>query len=329
MVGWNNPITLEYQFLGLSKVQLFLGGVYFWEMVSNLQHDWKLIRYPSRGSPWVKWTYIACRYLTLGSLLSIYAVYNVTAEVNCRALAKCVYIFSFFAPELASVLIGIRVIAIWNYNKLCILIVTLSLTAQTVAYLFELVKTDAVWFPTDKSCQVVNTSSSRPNVTATLVADFVLIVAMLIGLLRWRQTSRLALVQFLWNQGLIWLTLATVAEVPATTFIWLNLNPVMNLMFLTPEMLFTVIGATRMYRTLSKFTETRKPGGSHFTSWFLSANVGVTPDGGDAIRDRMPLHFAHPSRHYSSGIDTFLSITAPEMSVRRAPEQHPSSVPLN
>ena len=87
-------------------------------------------------------------------------------------------------------------------------------------------------------------------------------------------------------KGLIWLALATIAEVPTVVFLWLNLNrercvylipsmltcdrssEVMNLvssmiaflrsigshhvqMFFTPEMVILVIGATRMYRALS------------------------------------------------------------------------------
>ena len=78
-----------------------------------------------------------------------------------------------------------------------------------------------------------NTESSKANIISVLVSDVVLLFTMLVGLLRLRQHGTIfGLGQLLWNQvggatsrllsslisfpckGLIWLFLATVAEVP-------------------------------------------------------------------------------------------------------------------
>ena len=65
---------------------------------------------------------------------------------------------------------------------------------------------------------------------------------MLVGLFRWREARSSDVWKLLWNQvclsattgidmdveqllqGLIWVALATVAEVPTVVFVWLNLN---------------------------------------------------------------------------------------------------------
>lgn len=71
---------------------------------------------------------------------------------------------------------------------------------------------------------------------------------MLVGLLRQRLDG---MGQFLWKQGHIWLFLATIAEVPPTVFIGLNLNDPFNLMFQTPSLIVMSITAMRMHRSLA------------------------------------------------------------------------------
>jgi hypothetical protein len=76
---------------------------------------------------------------------------------------------------------------------------------------------------------------------------------MLAGLLRLRlHGSMFGLGQILWKQGLIWLFLATIAEVPPVVFIGLNLNYSFNLMIQTPALIVMTIAATRMHRSLSE-----------------------------------------------------------------------------
>jgi len=49
----------------------------------------------------------------------------------------------------------------------------------------------------------------------------------------------------------LWLVIATLVEIVPIVFLTLNLNDVMNAMYIAPSVLATSIGATRMYRTLS------------------------------------------------------------------------------
>jgi len=78
---------------------------------------------------------------------------------------------------------------------------------------------------------------------------------MLIGLLRLcrHRGGRFGLAQLLWKQGVIWLFLATVAEVTPAVFVCLNLNGPLDLMFQVPTLIIMSIAATRMHRSLVDF----------------------------------------------------------------------------
>jgi hypothetical protein len=97
----------------------------------------------------------------------------------------------------------------------------------------------SAWDPVLLDCIVLNTEKNKPSIIATLITDIVLLLIMLIGLLRllhdsggsfalgrllWKQVgsgrSHFAVSQFTYlfplPKGVIWLLIATVAEVPPT-----------------------------------------------------------------------------------------------------------------
>jgi len=56
------------------------------------------------------------------------------------------------------------------------------------------------------------------------------------------------------HEGVIWLLVATIAEVPPAVFLCLNLNNPLNDMFLPPSMVTLSIAATRIHRCLVDHT---------------------------------------------------------------------------
>jgi len=88
-----------------------------------------------------------------------------------------------------------------------------------------------------------------------LAADIALLLVMLVGLFRMRRYSSdtVGLVEHLWRQGVIWLLLATAAEVPPVVFMLLNLNGPFNIMFQQTSWIMMAIAGTRMYRSLVDF----------------------------------------------------------------------------
>jgi len=88
-------------------------------------------------------------------------------------------------------------------------------------------KIHATWAPTQNVCEVLYTSTKTftSTIVTMLGADVVLLLTMLVGLIRLRQDGTMfGLVKFLWNQGLKWLFLSTVAGLTPAIFIGLNLN---------------------------------------------------------------------------------------------------------
>jgi len=63
---------------------------------------------------------------------------------------------------------------------------------------------------------ILNFPSTKLNVIVTFSTDIVLFSLMLIGLLRlgFHERSAFGMGRLLWRQGLIWLLIATLAEVP-------------------------------------------------------------------------------------------------------------------
>ncbi|KAH9999620.1 hypothetical protein BJV74DRAFT_822669 [Russula compacta] len=72
---------------------------------------------------------------------------------------------------------------------------------------------------------------------------------MLTGVLRWKEevSESGSIWWLLYTQGVAWVIVFTLAEVPPMVFISLNLNYPMNQMFLTPGVIIMSIGASRLY----------------------------------------------------------------------------------
>jgi len=164
-------------------------------------------------------------------------------------------VFGYLGIATASLLIVVRIVAIWNKNKIAIAIAT-SLWVTNVAVIIQgIARLRAEWNAFLPGCIVFNSHSSKLNIIVTLIVDVMLLLAVLVGLLRWRSDGlgMFGIARLLWKQGVIWLLLATAAEVPPTVLIVLNLNDPLNLMFQLPSVITMSIAATRMHRSLTDF----------------------------------------------------------------------------
>ncbi|KAI0316407.1 hypothetical protein OF83DRAFT_1084284 [Amylostereum chailletii] len=297
MVNWTDPNVIASQYNIFVLLQHSLAGVYFWEFASNLEFDWKLIR-KQRKLSWTPWVYIACRCFGVACVASIIAGFDIPHQINCRAWLICVYFFSYATLWFSSALICIRVIAIWNRSIPIVIIVGAMMLGFAGTFLHGMIATRGEWDPINNACLVLKTEDNLPNTTGGLIVDVGLLLIMLIGLLRRREARKFGLWQILWTQGLIWLVLATIAEVPSVVFIGLNLNPPMNIMFLTPQTIILLIGATRMYRGLVNFVNPESS----------------TAHSSNSIPRRRPINDIE-----NSGI----SLVPLEVSVHRVQEEHP------
>ncbi|KAI0066070.1 hypothetical protein BV25DRAFT_1496938 [Artomyces pyxidatus] len=222
-----------------------------WEFVTTLGFEWSVIR---RRQPY-RWTillYSGCRVFALLGTAMAFASLDATDSINCRLWIIFLYLFTGMALSLSSALILLRVIAIWEL-KTPVIVVSIACLFTNIAFcIHSAITSRATWQPVLGFCAIQHTDDRRNYILASLAADFVLLHLMLFGLLRWRRAgaSREGVWHLLYTQGLQWTAVVTLAEVPPTVFILLNLNDPWNLMFQVPGFIIPTIGATRLYRGL-------------------------------------------------------------------------------
>lgn len=140
-------------------------------------------------------------------------------------------------------------VAIWNKDIRITLSVVAALIIEFGFFVF-MYKIDGVWIPEGATCNYRNVTAALPTVISMTVCDFFLVSAMLSGLLRRRQTPRLRFWTILWNQGLLWLTLVTLAEIPTIVMIRLNFSTILDVAMVPPGHYIVAMGATYLYRSL-------------------------------------------------------------------------------
>jgi len=205
------------------------------------------------------WIYSLTRIATLITVILNMIAMDIVSQPNCQALATFGFIFAYVTFACSSLLILLRIIAIWNRNKAVVALATIMWGIDVSLLIHGIIKIRSAWDPAQDSCDNPNVRSNIATIISMFITDILLLVIMLIGLLRMGRHStgtfslgRLG--RLLWKQGVIWLSLAVVAEVPPLVFVSLDLNDAFNMMFMVPSLITMSVAATRMYRSLADFT---------------------------------------------------------------------------
>ena len=91
----------------------------------------------------------------------------------------------------------------------------LSFLAQFALLIHSVVIASATWETEMHGCVLEDSEhASLPLLSATFAVDTVLLLLMLVGLMQRREARRHGVWRFLMNQGLVWLSIAAVAELP-------------------------------------------------------------------------------------------------------------------
>ncbi|KAN0141808.1 hypothetical protein V8E53_000270 [Lactarius tabidus] len=251
MVDFQDPAVIEKDILKLYHV---VDGIFIWEFFVTLDYELSVVK-GHRPYRWTIWIYSLTRVCTLIAVILNLVALDSSGPINCQLWIVFESIFAYFALAAASALIVLRVIAIWNRNKIAMAIAICAWCTNVAFLIHGVTQLYARWVPAQSYCEIQDTEKSNKNTIATLVSDVVLLLTMLAGLLRLRRDgTMLGMGQLLWKQGLVWLFVATIAEVPPAVFISLNLNYPLNLMFQIPALIVLTIAATRMHRSLTDFT---------------------------------------------------------------------------
>ncbi|KAH9967224.1 hypothetical protein BC827DRAFT_1264088 [Russula dissimulans] len=252
MVNFKDPLVISRDLWAVVKLWHTIDGLYIWEFVTTLDYEWSVIR-GSRPYRWTIWLHSLARVATLVGVFTNMIGFDVSKPINCQLWVTFELIFGYTAIAGASLLMALRLIAIWKRNRIVYAITMSAWGANVLIMILGIARLRSAWSPLINTCNVPDTTVNTLNIIVSLCTDIVLLLMMLIGLLTWRDESAGAsnLSSLLWMQGNIWLLLATIAHVPPVVFISLNLNGPLNLMFQTPAVITVSIAATRMYRSLT------------------------------------------------------------------------------
>jgi hypothetical protein len=251
MVDFQNPAVIKADFFALVNFVHFLVGVFLWDFFTTLDFEWEYIT-GKRKFRWTLLLYSLSRFGAMGNAIGNILGFNVTHQMNCQQLITWTFIMAYTSFTCALALIALRVVAIWRHNYL-VMVLTIGMWLTNVGFLlYGIVKARSAWSSDARQCAVENTFQSRDHITVTVATDLALLIIMLIGLLRSRQTNY-GIFRHLYVQGLICLAVATVGGLPSAIFINLNLNDPFNLMFQNLALFTMQICATRMYRELANY----------------------------------------------------------------------------
>ncbi|KAF8473062.1 hypothetical protein DFH94DRAFT_695988 [Russula ochroleuca] len=232
-----------------------MNGLYLWEFLTTLDYEWRVFRghLPYR---WSMWIYSFTRVTALVGVILSLAIMNVTTPFNCQLWLSLTDAFFVLSTITASLLNVLRIVAIWNRNKVA---VTLAITIWGISVASHVQSAALLRFarvPGQTTCEPVKTEPGILSYIPAIISDMALLIILLVGLLVLRRRhggGTFGLARFLWKQAIIWLVLGTATEIPPLVLIALHLNYQFNIMFVFPFSITIIISATRMHRCLVNF----------------------------------------------------------------------------
>ncbi|KAH9954841.1 hypothetical protein BC827DRAFT_920836 [Russula dissimulans] len=238
-----------------------ISGLYIWEFFTTLELEWSVIR-GRRKYRWTIWIYSFTRLATLATIIATLVDLNAKTPRRCQVLISFQYTFACMSLASASSLIVLRINAIWNKKKVIMSISVGVWVTNATVLIVGVSRLRASWSPEQDHCVTLNVQSIKFNSISLLSSDVILLLITLVGLFRLRSHGTFSLGRLLWKQGIVWLLLAIVAEVPPALFLNWHLSAPLSVMFQFPGVVILTIAATRVYRSLTDFVT----GGTHHTT---------------------------------------------------------------
>ncbi|KAH9852211.1 hypothetical protein C2E23DRAFT_731204 [Lenzites betulinus] len=255
MVNWQSPQEIANDGAAFDKFMHVLLGLYIWEFVTSLPFDWQFIS-GKRRFKWPLTFYFAGRYFLLFALIGIAIALNVTRPVNCQALYTYNQIFGNASIGLASINFSLRTMAVWSQAWYIVTLLIGFILGHWILLLHGILL-KAAWVP-GQGCAITNTSNTILAATFiyTMCFDFTVLTltAVKLGIISVPRRDRSKIVKLIFDDGLIFFIVAFVANMIATIFMLLNLNPVMSIIANVPAAIASTIVACRAVRRLTNYT---------------------------------------------------------------------------
>jgi len=249
MVNWHDPVLLLKDYIAFIKLGHTIAGIYIWETVITVGFELDVLQ-GKRPYRWTIWPYLGTRYT--GLLVSVFFFMHIDGEnAPCHQMTILDFAFGYVCWSFATLIIVLRVIAIWNRN-IIVSLISVGLWFGALTWnIWGLAVLATTYDPFLNTCVGLDTHRDLLNAIGILTVDVILLLAMLIGLLRHPYRTSTGMWKFLYQQCIIWIALAILSEIPPVVFLIVNLSDAWNQMFLLPTVSIMSIGAARMYRSLS------------------------------------------------------------------------------
>ncbi|KAN0130503.1 hypothetical protein V8E53_011589 [Lactarius tabidus] len=248
MVNWNDPALLFRDHLDLTKLLHAFGGLFIWETVFTAGFELNILR-GKQPYRWTIWIYLGTRYSCLLMFIAFF-IHNDAGHVPCKPFILIKYACNMVSWAFASLIIVLRIIAIWDYNRI---VSSISFSVWSTAFglcIRSLWTIREQYDPIFEVCLPLHTHSLMISAIAVPAADTILLLLMFVGLLRCAHGCKVGIWSVLYKQCIIWMIVAALVEIPPLVFIILNLNDAWNSMFPAASVAILSICAARMYRSL-------------------------------------------------------------------------------
>ncbi|THH30669.1 hypothetical protein EUX98_g3523 [Antrodiella citrinella] len=250
MTEWNSPATLALEGAAFLKLMHVLAGIFFWEFLVSFQFDLMFIT-GKKKFHWPLIFYFLNRYCLFFAFIGILIALDITTEVDCQSLYTFNQLFGDAAIGLASINLSLRTMAIWNMS-LYIVVPLVLLILGHWSLILQGVLLKAVWV---EGTGCVITKADNTVLAATFIysmcLDLTVLVLSAVKLFSRRGSSQI--VKLLFKDGLIFFMIAFFSNLLATTFMCLNLNAIMSIIFNVPAAVASTIVACRAVRRLNKY----------------------------------------------------------------------------
>ncbi|VDC06032.1 unnamed protein product [Peniophora sp. CBMAI 1063] len=261
-------LSLLHQLTSLQDLTVVFGGIYLHEFSANLSFDWRLVtRIHTRSTlaSVAKSVYLACRILMLIYSVCV-VVITFPGHPRCHALLKLFTVTGWFSVLCSSLLMSIRVGAVWQWDKRVTIGLTLVWLATFASTIYSMSEIDSSYEAPILSCAFTGVHRGLIPAATLIISDCTILTLLLLGLQkRWKNARQYYTWNLLWTQGLLYLLLAMVLELP-TILLAMDIDSIMNTMMVTPAAIILTIAASRMYRSLHALAQGDSTASDHFTN---------------------------------------------------------------
>jgi len=281
MVDWHSPAQIARDSQAFSNLIHVLFGLFLWEFCVSFNFDYSFIS-GKRKYRWPLTFYFIGRYSLLAALIGIIIALNVQSKLRCQSLYTFNQCMGNIAIGMASVNLSLRTMAVWG-QKWYIIAALVSISLGHWSLLLHGILLTAAWIP-GQGCIITSTDSKLLSVTFiySMIFDFTVLILTASKLIRPSGTKS-QLVNMMFADGLYYFIMAFLANLVATVFMTLNLNPVMSIIANVPAAIASTIAASRVVRRLANFSAT----GAEMFSSTVNGSSGFR-----SVQQSAPPHFS-------------------------------------